>query len=74
MFISKDFIFNGETNEQHGVWLVTFDKDILLKCGNTWSSTIRDESSSVYDPMYLEEKEETEEVTLNLISIDENGN
>ena len=73
MFISKDFTFNGETNEQHGVWLVTFDNDILLKSGNTWSRTIRDESSSVYNPMYLEEKEETEEVTLNLISIDENG-
>ena len=66
MFISKDFIFNGETNEQHGVWLVTFDKDILLKSGNTWSRTIRDESSSVYNPMYLEEKEDL------LLKLDEN--
>ena len=72
MFNSKDFTFNGVSNDSflyYDLWLVDLNSDILNSRGSIYSRTLTRETESVYNPVYTESIDDTEEVILNYLPI-----
>ena len=76
MFNSKDFTFNGVSNDSfvdYDLWLVDLNSDILNSRGSIYSRTLTRETESVYNPVYTESIDDTEEVILNFTVVDKHG-
>ena len=76
MFNSKDFTFNNVSNDSflyYDLWLVDLNSDILNSRGSIYSRTLTRETESVYNPVYTESIDDTEEVILNFTVVDKYG-
>lgn len=68
MFIQPNFTFNGIYSRDLGVSIVTFDSSIFNDVGTEYTSDISIEHNLVdYNPCYIENFAETNEIELNLL-------
>lgn len=68
MFIQPNFTFNGTYSRDLGVSIVTFDSGIFNDIGIEYTSDISIEHNLVdYNPCYIENFSETNEIELNLL-------
>ena len=72
MFVSKDFTFNDVEGKSKGIYLVTFDSDVLVSRGNKYTRSISSDEYSRKNPLFNVTDNEAEEVTLNFMYLDEN--
>ena len=68
MFVSKDFTFNDVEGKSKGIYLVTFDSDVLVSRGNKYTRSISSDEYSRKNPLFNVTDNEAEEV-LSLIHI-----
>ena len=73
-FISENFSFNNISNKDIGVDLVTFDDEFFKEVGLTYSEEISLDGSFSSNPYYSKNEEDTEDIVLNLLRVDEYGN
>lgn len=67
MFISPNFRFNGKSNRDMGVYISTFDSNVLNDIGINYNTSVSVENGISYNPSYKETVEEAGEITLQLL-------
>lgn len=72
-FKSENFTFNGVSNMDKSVILVTFDDDLFKSRGTMLSNEIQTEKTIGGYVSYTVEEKETENITLNLMLVNEDG-
>lgn len=73
-FTSENFWFNDISNKNMNVELITFDNNIFNEMGVSYSKSISVDNNTSKNPYYVENNDDTEDVILNMLLIDELGN
>lgn len=72
MFISKDFTFDGVSNNKYNVILVDFESNILNEMGVVYKRNIAREDGSIHNPTFSIENGDPDEIVLNLMLVGNN--
>ncbi|MGL5191673.1 MAG: phage tail domain-containing protein [Cetobacterium sp.] len=72
-FLSENFWFDGISNKNMSVDLITFDSNIFNDMGIIYSKSLSVDNSVSKNPYYTENNDDTEDIVLNMLLVDEFG-